>query len=271
MFNHVTLHVVEAYSLQTEFWYLIGENFYIPIMEAVFKERIMWYICFCLLYEVPPVVQNETVVFETNSWPRTLECKVLGVPGNYTFSKWLHYTYNNQQIRILEGLGNGTLILPNREKLMLRRHCIVQTEAIEVFLALAKRLCLKISLHRNDISQDNGVTHITHEHQYDEIDSVHYNPPNVNGRPEVLLNNNPFETLLSSNNDRHIASIATDDDRTAYYNNDINLRERDSNIFRADNVSMRSSSNDSYLVPCGKYINIEIGVADKHNEQMGEQ
>ncbi|CAC5424089.1 HMCN [Mytilus coruscus] len=433
-----------------------------------------------IIVTYPPVVQNETVVFGTNSWPRTLECKVLGVPDNYTFSKWLHYTYSNQQIRILDGLGNGTLILPNNEraklmyedtgiyicnvtnnipdegahkwqtgkikvivagrpvlanpqkninirylnetsrisiftlsstrypiatwldkngyvlktesctsseietefhekdfqkyavkvrndqgeslfqisliparkpeiprsvqvialkfKIIVKWHAgnnygfsqafcieyrksfdlewsmvtaesntsvtidglqkdtvtnilvihsysweigVITSAAGVVFLicvygikALAKRLCLNISLHRNDISQDNGITQVTHEHQYDEIDhvdSVHYNPSNVNGRPEVLLNNNPFETLLSSNNDSHIASIATDNDETAYYNNDINLRGRDSNIFRADNVSMRSSSDDSYLVPCRKYINIEIGVADKHNEQMGEQ
>lgn len=100
---------------------------------------------------------------------------------------------------------------------------------------------------------------------------MHYNPSDVNNRPEVLLNNNPFETLHSSNNDRHIASMAADEDETAYYNNDINLLGRDSNISRADNASMRSSSGDSYIVPCRKYINVEIGVVDKHNEQMGEQ
>ncbi|CAC5424099.1 HMCN [Mytilus coruscus] len=474
-----------------------------------------------IIVTFPPVVQNETVVFETNSLPRTLQCKVLGVPDNYTFSKWLHYTYSNQQIRILDGLGNGTLILPNndREKHMyedtgiyicnvtnnipdeggyiwqtgkikvivagrpvlanpqkhinigylnetsrisiytlsstrypiatwldkdgyvlktesctsseieteyygnlvnvsaykcdfyikktqekdfqkyavkvrndlgeslfeisliparkpeiprsvqvialkfkiivkwhagnsygfLQAFCIEYRKSFDlkwslvaaesntsvtidglqidtvyfvrvfsrtmagesnktgevivktgnhhlvihsysweigvitsaagvVFLicvygmkALTKRICLDISPHRHNLSQDNGITPVTHEPQYDEIDSVHYNPSNVNDRPEALLNNIPFETLLSSNNDRNMASIATSNDGTTYYTNHINLCGSDPNITIADNVSMGSSSDDSYLVPCRKYINIEIGVADRHNEQMGEQ
>ncbi|VDI07333.1 Hypothetical predicted protein [Mytilus galloprovincialis] len=57
-------------------------------------------------------VENVSVDFESNDRPRTLQCKVSGVPDTYSYSKWLHYTYSNEIIRTLHGQSNGTLLLP---------------------------------------------------------------------------------------------------------------------------------------------------------------
>lgn len=74
----------------------------------------LWYI------GVSPVVQNETVIFEKSDGPRRIVCNAFGVPDTYTYNEWLHYTYSNQFVRSLDGLANGTLILPhnNTERLM---------------------------------------------------------------------------------------------------------------------------------------------------------
>ncbi|CAC5375434.1 unnamed protein product [Mytilus coruscus] len=102
----------------------------------------------------------------------------------------------------------------------------------------------------NNRSQSIETTTVTHGARYDEIDSMYYHHSNAN---ELTLNNRPLEILLSSNNGGSIGSISTSNDDTAH------------------NVSARSSSDDSYLVPCRIYINLEIGVADENSEQIREQ
>lgn len=109
----------------------------------------------------------------------------------------------------------------------------------------------------------------THGAQYDEIDSVYYNP-NVNVSPEPSFDLSQLDTLLSSGDDRSIGDATTDNVRTGSFNHEIIQSDTDSNILRVENVSGRSSSDDSYLVPCRNYINLEIGFNHEHSHQIRE-
>lgn len=120
----------------------------------------------------------------------------------------------------------------------------------------------------NTISQSMETTTVTHGPQYDEIDSMYYHHSNAN---ELTLNNRPLEILLASNNGGSTGSISTSyDDAGDYYQGTV-LCDTDINISEAHNVSSRSSLDDSYLVPCRKYVNLEIGVAAERSEQIREQ
>ncbi|CAC5400148.1 unnamed protein product [Mytilus coruscus] len=122
---------------------------------------------------------------------------------------------------------------------------------------------------RNNTSHGNGTIQGTRGDHYDEIDSVLYN---VNGRPELKLSNIPLETLLSSNNRNNVVNTATNnvDDGT---NNEqeISLYGAEMNISGTDDASAWSYSDDSYLVPCQNYINLELGVTGEHRDNTREQ
>lgn len=123
---------------------------------------------------------------------------------------------------------------------------------------------------RNNRLQVNETFPVPHGAQYDEIDSVYYNPSNLNGRPERTTTDTPLETLLSSNNDIILGSFSNSHDGTQNENHEIIIGG--TNIIRhnADNVSSRSSSDDLYLVTSQKYINPEIGVTLEHIGQTRE-
>ncbi|CAC5424079.1 unnamed protein product [Mytilus coruscus] len=153
---------------------------------------------------------------------------------------------------------------------------VISSAAVVVFFlclcgvkATPKRFCLNMAHNRSNRSQVNETIPETHGAQYDEIDSVYYNP-NINDRPEPSFDSTQHETPLISGNGRGIGNITTDNVRTGSFNHEIIQSDTDSNILRADNVSARSSSDDSYLVPSRNYINLEVGFTDEHSHQIGE-
>lgn len=98
---------------------------------------------------------------------------------------------------------------------------------------------------------------------------MYYNA-NINDRPGPSFNSTQLEILLSSGNFRNKGSITSTNVGTGSLDHEIIQSDTESNILRADNVSARSSSDDSYLVPCPKYINLEIGTTNEHSHQFTE-
>lgn len=131
-------------------------------------------------------------------------------------------------------------------------------------------LCFSFTC-RSDRPHSHATTPETNDAQYDEIGSVYHNVPNVNGRPELTLNNTAIEEFLSSINSRNIDNIATDNVGTGNVNHDSRIQsDTGTNKLIVDNVSATSSSNDSYLVPSQNYINLEIGFTNTHSHQITE-
>ncbi|VDI25834.1 Hypothetical predicted protein [Mytilus galloprovincialis] len=141
-----------------------------------------------------------------------------------------------------------------------------------VVKATSKRFCLNMIQKRSNRSQSNTTTPETRrESQYDEIDSVYYNVSNVNGRPELALNNTPIEALLSSINSRNIDNLTTDNVETGNIDHDSQIHSDNStHNLTTEIVSATSSSDDSYLVPSRNYINLEIGFTNTHSHQITE-
>lgn len=99
---------------------------------------------------------------------------------------------------------------------------------------------------------------------------MYYNPNNVNGRRELTLNNTQIEAPLSLGNNRNTDNITAENVGTGNFNQETTESATDSNIPSADNVSSRSLSSDSYLVPSRNYINVEISFTDTHSHQIIE-
>lgn len=123
-------------------------------------------------------------------------------------------------------------------------------------------------ISRNNTSQGNETTQATRDVHYDEIDSEYYD---VNGRPELTLNNIPPETLPSSNNRNNVANNATNiaDDGTDN-EQELNMYGAAINISGTDNASVGSSSDDSYLEPCQNYVNLELCFSNEHRNNTRE-
>lgn len=115
------------------------------------------------------------------------------------------------------------------------------------------------------------TTSETRETQYDEIDSMYINASDVNGRHQLMLNNTANDSLPLSSINRNICNITTENVESGSFNDEIIQSYTNANNVRADIISTRSSSQDSYLDPSRNYINLAIGFTNEHSHQIGEQ
>lgn len=89
--------------------------------------------------------------------------------------------------------------------------------------------------------------------QYDEIDSMYYNPLNITISPPNTRNDAQLDIPQSSTRNANTNNCNTNNDSNTnltpiiqHFNNS------------QENYSLRSSSDESYLVPCRNYLDLDI-------------
>lgn len=104
---------------------------------------------------------------------------------------------------------------------------------------------------------------------YDEIDSVYYIPATGRSRTDPTVDNTPIEIMLSiPNNGRDFENTETVDRNS----NDEFASGENKPCRSSEHVSSASSSEESYLEPCRKYINLEIfGNGEQNEHERGQE
>lgn len=104
---------------------------------------------------------------------------------------------------------------------------------------------------------------------YDEIDSVYYIPATGSSRTDPTVDNTPIEIMLSiPNNGRDFENTETVDRNS----NDEFASGENKPCRSSEHVSSPSSSEESYLEPCRKYINLEIfGNGEQNEHERGQE
>ncbi|CAC5417081.1 unnamed protein product [Mytilus coruscus] len=99
---------------------------------------------------------------------------------------------------------------------------------------------------------------------YDEIDSMYYNPLNITVSPPNTRNDRQLEIPQQSTNHANTDNCNTNNGSnkniTPAIINDFNISQ--------ENNSLRSSSDESYLVPCRNYLDLEIEKVTEDEQQV---
>ncbi|CAC5382936.1 unnamed protein product [Mytilus coruscus] len=124
-------------------------------------------------------------------------------------------------------------------------------------------------ISRINFPQENETTCVRQRAHYDEIDSLYYNPMNNISRQAGILSQQPQTEQLEIR--PHLETMPFIIDLYHPTSQEIASDEDNSTNILQDNLSGRPSSEESYLVPCRKYIDLENIARNKLEENQRDQ